>query len=235
METASTEPLPRVADLDAVFFDFDGVLLESAAIKDDAFRRLFSSMPEHLDRILAHHREHLGRSRFEKFDWVYSELLGRRLDRDESQELGRRFSRIVFEQMTVCPLVPGARDLLEALRGVVECFVVSATPQGELEALIAHHELAGFFVEVRGYPPAKTAIFADLLARHGLSGEAVLAIGDGISDYEAARAVGARFIARDSESSRQDWSATRVATVPSLADLIGPLGLGSASRPGTVR
>jgi len=224
-----SRPLPDAAGLNAVFFDFDGVILESVSIKDNAFRDLFAHLPQHLDRILEHHRRHLGRSRFEKFEWIYRELLGRSLDEDESQVLGERFSALVRSQMLSCPMVPGAGDLLRALQGRFECLVVSATPQDELERIIDERELGAFFCEVCGSPPGKNEIFTALLERRGLEPREVLAIGDGLSDYRAAEASGVHFVARDSESSRQDWSAVPVPTIRDLTELLGHLG---ASRDG---
>lgn len=220
--------LPEATGLRAVFFDFDGVILESVAIKDQAFQQLFSDHPEHLDRILKHHRVHLGHSRFEKFEWIYRELLRRPLGNRESLVLGKRFSALVEAGVLSCPMVPGARELLEALRGShLESWVVSATPQRELESIIDQRELGKYFREVHGAPPTKTEIFATLLDRHGLEPQEVLAIGDGLSDYHAAEAAGVSFVARTSDSSHQDWSSIPVPTVSNLAELLGPLGKGS--------
>ena len=125
-----------VAGTRAVFFDFDGVILESAAIKTRAFHDLFADRGEHLPRILEHHRENLGVSRFEKFDWIYRELFDEPLTEELSRELGERYSRLALEQTLSCPLVAGALETLGLLRGRSLCFVVSATPQDELELVV---------------------------------------------------------------------------------------------------
>ena len=215
--------LPDAADLRAVFFDFDGVILESVSIKDDAFRELFAHLPQHIDRILEHHRRHLGRSRFEKFEWIYRELLDRALDDGESLALGEGFSTLVRKQMLSCPMVPGASALLRALQGRLECLVVSATPQEELEFIVEQRQLGAFFREVCGSPPGKVEIFSALLERNQLEPHEVLAIGDGLSDYRAAESTGVHFVARDSASSRQDWSAIPVPRISDLTELLGPL------------
>lgn len=217
--------LPKAAALRAVFFDFDGVILESTDIKDRAFRELFSDLPEHQERILQHHREHLGRSRFEKFEWIYRELLGRSLEPAESLALGRRFSALVEADVLACPMVPGARALLAALEDRIDCWVVSATPQDELDLIVDRRRLRAYFRGVCGSPPEKTRVFADLLERERLDPLEVLAIGDGLTDYRAARATGVHFVARACPSSGQDWSSLPVTTVNDLTDLIEALGL----------
>jgi beta-phosphoglucomutase-like phosphatase (HAD superfamily) len=41
-----------VFNIEVVVFDLDGVLLESADIKTEAFRVLFEGYPAHLDQII---------------------------------------------------------------------------------------------------------------------------------------------------------------------------------------
>ena len=82
----------------ALALDFDGVILESTEIKEAAFRRLFADFHEHLPAIVRHHRDNLGISRFDKFRWIYENLLDRPLAATELDELGRRFSELVFDE-----------------------------------------------------------------------------------------------------------------------------------------
>jgi phosphoglycolate phosphatase-like HAD superfamily hydrolase len=217
--------LPTIDNLAALFFDFDGVVLESATIKEDAFAALFADLPEHRESILDHHRRNLGVSRFEKFEWIYRELLGRTLEPAESDALGRRFSSLVRQRLLDCPLVPGALQLLEALRDRARCFVVSGTPTEELREIVRLRGLEPYFVEVWGSPPGKAEIFRDLMSRHELAPAHVLAIGDGRSDLEAALETGVAFVARSSPGARQDWASACVPRVSSLAELVGSLGL----------
>ena len=89
----------------AIVFDCDGVLIESVDIKTEAFTELFAEYPQHHAAIVDHHQTHLGISRFEKFEWIYRELLGRELTDDESVALGSKFSEPVFDRTGRCPEV----------------------------------------------------------------------------------------------------------------------------------
>lgn len=40
-----------------IILDFDGVILESVEVKTEAFRRLFSFAPGHVEEIVNFHRE----------------------------------------------------------------------------------------------------------------------------------------------------------------------------------
>lgn len=203
----------------AVLFDFDGVILESAGIKTQAFRDLFADRGEHLPAILEHHLQNLGVSRFEKFAWIYRELLREPLSEELSSELGERYSELALAQTLSCPMVEGARETLSWLRGRALAFVASATPQEELELIVRRRGLAELFDEVHGSPRAKPAICADLLERHGLGPNEAVLVGDGLSDYRAAEAVGIRFVLRETEAQRELFDGVSVPRIPDLTQL----------------
>jgi phosphoglycolate phosphatase-like HAD superfamily hydrolase len=192
--------------LRAVVFDFDGVVLESADVKTDAFVELFAHLPaEQVEAVRRHHLDNMGISRFKKFAWIYQNLLARELTEAESQELGVRFSDIALQRILVAPFVPGAREALTALAPRYPLFVASGTPDGELKDIVARRELDAYFREVWGTPTEKPQILTDLMTRHGLTADQVLFIGDGMSDYKAARATGVHFLARDTAALHDDW------------------------------
>lgn len=201
----------------AAIFDFDGVILESVDIKTEAFLLLFEDYPHHREAIRQYHLENLGISRYRKFEWIYSELLGRAIDETETQRLSQAFSEIVLGQILRCPFVPGASELLEALHNRSLLFVASGTPQEELERVVDARGLRPFFTEIWGTPLTKPEIICSILARFELAQEDVIFIGDGLSDYRAAAETGVGFLARDTVQG-VDWKALGVVTVP---DLIG--------------
>ncbi|HZJ68234.1 MAG TPA: hypothetical protein VFD36_32255, partial [Kofleriaceae bacterium] len=93
----------------AVVFDFDGVILESADVKTDAFVELYADHgSEVVGRVRAHHLANLGISRFKKFAWIAENVLGRPLSDDESAELGRRFSDLAMAKVLSAPRAASA-------------------------------------------------------------------------------------------------------------------------------
>lgn len=216
-------PMPRLDRLEAVVFDFDGVILESAALKGDAFLELFSDHPGHLPAIRDHHLENLGVSRFEKFDWIYRNLLKRSLSDEERLRLGARYSALVFERTAASPFVPGALEVLEALEGRFPLFVASATPQEELESVVERRDLTHFFTSVHGSPPAKGELLIRIVRLGGFDPNHVLMIGDGISDLRAAERAGCRFLARiDDQAPAQPFpeDTWRIPHLGELMDLL---------------
>ena len=214
----SRRPEPA-APLRAVAFDFDGVILESGAIKQRAFLDLFADRPDLRPRVLAHHRENLGISRYDKLAWMHRNLLGRELGPEELAEEGRRYSALVLDKVLACPMVAGAEDLLRSLAPRLPCFVVSATPQEELELIVERRGLGGYFRELHGSPGAKANVLADLLGRHELLPSELLMVGDGLSDYQAARRAGVPFVLRETSEQEEHFRGIQVDRVADLTEL----------------
>lgn len=204
----------------AVVFDCDGVLIESVNIKTEAFTELFAQYPQHLAAIVDHHQTHLGISRFEKFEWIYRELLGRELADDESVALGSKFSELVFDRTLRCPEVPGAGTTLSILHEAgVALFVASGTPQDELESIIAARGWELLFDGIHGSPRTKTQILGSIAEACSVAPSSLAFVGDGWSDYQAALGTGATFILRETVAQTDRFSDFRGARVPNLIGL----------------
>ena len=103
----------RVGDLDAVFFDFDGVILESVDVKTRAFRQIYEQRAPHIaDEVERFHLENGGMSRFDKFRHWEEQLLARPLTAEGLEALCEQFSALVFEGVCSSPFVQGADGLL---------------------------------------------------------------------------------------------------------------------------
>lgn len=190
----------RIDTLRAIAFDFDGVILESADIKTAAFMALYADYPEKLPAIREYHLTNAGISRYVKFEYIQTKILGLPYTERDREQRSAEFERLTHEQILRCPEVSGAAALLRGLKGRVLRIVASGTPQNELEKIVAERGMAGWFEEVWGTPRTKPDILRDLLTRHGLSPQDVLMVGDGMSDYQAATDTGIRFLAREKDS-----------------------------------
>ncbi|MGN6106502.1 MAG: HAD family hydrolase [Kofleriaceae bacterium] len=209
---------PRTAGLRAVVFDFDGVILESADVKTDAFCELYAEHgPDVVAQVRTHHLANLGISRFKKFAWIAEHVLRQPLTENASAALGVRFTELALAKVLAAPFVPGAEQALATLG--LPLFVASGTPQGELELIVERRGLAPRFREVHGTPAEKPAILRGLMERHQLAPDQVLFIGDGMSDYKAAVAAGVAFLARDTAALHDEWVRLGVRLEPDLERL----------------
>jgi beta-phosphoglucomutase-like phosphatase (HAD superfamily) len=225
-ETPTSEfPMLELSKIKGIVFDFDGVILESTAIKTEAFLELFADVPEHRDAILQHHIENLGISRFEKFAWIYQHLLRCPLSAEQSHELGERYAGIVRQRILVCPFVPGALALLRDIRGHWPAWVASGTPEEELHWVVRERDLKDAFVDVWGSPAHKEDILLRLLEELRLSPDQLLMVGDGLTDHQAAEKVGCQFVARDTPPLAVEWRRLKVQRVADMQGLSSLLGL----------
>jgi beta-phosphoglucomutase-like phosphatase (HAD superfamily) len=187
----------RLSALRAIVFDFDGVILQSADIKTDAFLALFAEYPEKQSAILEYHLSHSGISRYIKFEYITRTILGRPYDEAERARLGQEFSRLAYEKILACQEIPGARDLLASLRGKVLRAVASGTPEEELHQIVAARRMESWFEEVWGTPRGKAEIIRDVMSRHGFAPGEMLMVGDAMTDFHAAKETEIRFLARE--------------------------------------
>ena len=96
----------KVISPQIIFFDFDGVLVESVEIKNYAFRNLYAEHGEGIvEKVLAHHAEHGGISRVLKIRHCHWAFLGIDLTHQDLTALAARFSDDVEELVTACPSV----------------------------------------------------------------------------------------------------------------------------------
>ncbi|MDD5173447.1 MAG: HAD hydrolase-like protein [Candidatus Omnitrophica bacterium] len=185
----------------AIFFDFDGVIVESTDIKTEAFARLFE--PEGANvvkKVVAYHIGNMGVSRFDKFRFIYKEILHRELNDNEFDMLCKKFACLVVNAVIDAPYVKGAKEFLERESAAYAFFVVSATPQDEIVDIVRRRGLAGLFKFVYGAPLTKSeAVRRTLREENILPGNTVY-VGDAMSDYLAAKDNGVKFIARINEN-----------------------------------
>ena len=181
----------------ALIFDFDGVILDSNALKTDAFREIFARYPGHAGAMMDYHHANVSQSRYEKFTYLVEQRLGRR-DNGLVASLADEFAGLLRDRMERCPFVPGARELLDEVSARVPLFLASVTPEAELLRLLDAHRVRQYFQRVYGCPPwTKPGAVGDIVAHLG-GADGVALIGDSAGDQRAAAAHGVEFIARDS-------------------------------------
>lgn len=189
----------------AVFFDFDGVILDSVQVKTRTFASMFRKYgPEVEKAVVEFHLAHGGVSRFKKFEHYYENILKKSITQEELQALGEAFSRSALQGVLDSPFMPGAMDTLMQLKEKgTPCFVASGTPDEEIKFVVEKKGLSTFFLEVNGSPRKKDEIILDIAGRHGFKPGRCLFIGDAMTDHDAAKTAGTSFlgIVKDEETS----------------------------------
>lgn len=184
-----------------IIFDFDGVIVESMDIKTAAFIELFKNEAKPIvEKIVNYHITNMGVSRYDKFRYIYKNIIEHPLYKNEFNKLCGKFSELVKERVINAPFVKGAEEFLEQNAKNYRYFLVSATPEDELKKIVRKKRLNHFFKKIYGAPFKKRDAVKDVLKKEKISPPDVLYVGDAKSDYLAARANSVKFIARIKEN-----------------------------------
>tara|TARA_B110000008_G_scaffold276781_1_gene316714 strand:+ start:3383 stop:4006 length:624 start_codon:yes stop_codon:yes gene_type:complete len=179
-----------------IFFDFDGVIKESVGLKTQAFIRLFESYGPDIEiKIANHNKENGGMSRYNKIP-IYLEWAGQKPTKALVDSYAHDFSKLVKKSVIDSEWVPGVIDFLENKKKNQLFFIVTATPQTEIEEIISFIRIENYFNEVIGTPTKKNEAIKLLLSKYTLKPTDAIMIGDSIADYESALSNSVPFILR---------------------------------------
>lgn len=179
-----------------IFWDFDGVIKDSVAVKSIGYEQLFSFYGEEVvGKVRQHHITHGGISRYEKIP-LYLGWAGEATTIDQVQTFCKRFSDLVFQAVIESPWVPGVREYLQANQTNQYFVLMTATPQEEIEQILQMLKITHCFREVHGAPTAKTAVVSNVLKRLHCLPEHALVVGDSDTDLSAAEENGVVFLLR---------------------------------------
>ena len=181
----------------ALLFDFDGVILESADIKTDAYRKLFEGeYPDKVDEFMKYHIQNAGLSRYVKVQYFYEKILGVRLTEEKEKELVNDFSQVVLKETLDASFVKGMPEFLKKNYKKFPLFIVTGIPHEEINFIIKKRKLNFYFKEIHGSPKEKREIIYDILKRYKWNPKEVIFFGDMESDLRASDETGVIFITR---------------------------------------
>jgi len=181
--------ITEFSTMEVLFFDFDGVIVDSVDIKAKAFAQLFKRYGnEVVEKVIEYHLSHGGISRYDKFKYYYENLLGKNITNDEIGNLDREFSKIVYDEVLKAPFIEGVLDFLnicDKKRKVM--FVISATPKKEIERIVKAKKIDRYFRDVVGSPPTKDENLTYLIRQYDINPIKAVYFGDSPNDLEVAQ------------------------------------------------
>lgn len=180
----------------ALFFDFDGVLADSVEVKTRAFAKLFECYGIEIKaKVVEHHLSHGGMARVDKFCHYYKNFLCEPLSDKILDDLCQKFSQLVVNEVIKSPEIPGAEAFLQRWHNRVPSFVISATPEEEINEIVQRRGLQKYFMEVLGTPTTKSQNLKNMLIKYNIKSSNCLFFGDSESDYLAAQTCKVNFFA----------------------------------------
>lgn len=181
----------------AIIFDFDGVIVESADIKTKAYEELFKKNGKNVvEQFVKYNMVHGGLSRYEHFRYFYREILKKDLSQREENMLAENYSQMVVKAVIDAPLVSGVLDFLKKYHGSLDFYIASGTPEDELRKIVRSRAMTHYFKGIFGSPQTKASIINNILLHSSLWAKDVVMIGDSMTDFEGAITAGIPFVGR---------------------------------------
>ena len=189
--------------IENILFDFDGVLAESNNVKTNAFGKLYMQYGSNIvKKVLAHHKENEGMSRYEKFPIYHKDYLNIVLSDNEINKLSDKFSKIVLDDVVKAKEVLGAKWFLEKYYRDIKFWIVSATPIDELEIIVEKRGLSNYFEGISGSPEKKDNNVKKIIIDNSLNKNATIFLGDAINDFKAATRNKIKFVLRETKENK---------------------------------
>lgn len=190
------------SEKEIIFWDFDGVIKESDVCKATAFEELFLPYGQDVAmQVRKHHSFNGGMSRFDKIP-IYLNWAGLIATKELINEFCNKFSELVYRAVINSPAVPGVIEYLKNNYTQQYFFLITATPQVEIEKILEELNLSHFFRGIYGSPYLKSDAVYDTIMRLKVAPSAALVVGDSEVDYQAAIKNNVPFILRRTESNQ---------------------------------
>lgn len=178
-----------------IFWDFDGVILDSMPIRDYGFAKIFEEFDKELvDKLLEYHTLNGGLSRYVKIRYFYNILLGVEVSYEKVQELADKFSNIMKSELTNKKyLIKETVDFIEKNYQNYNFHIVSGSDEKELNYLCKELDLTQYFKTIEGSPTPKNDLVKNILEKYKYDPKEAILIGDSINDFDAANVNGIKF------------------------------------------
>ncbi|MEZ4753483.1 MAG: HAD hydrolase-like protein [Bdellovibrionota bacterium] len=180
----------------AVVFDCDGVLADSVPAKTSAFREWVQfRYPEWEEAFMEYHMSAYGIGRKDQVEHFFLEISKINYDKKLIDEDIAILSQLIAKGMSSIVLNREVIELIEYLknRGIL-LFVLSGTPQKELELQLERWFIAASFARIIGTPVKKQDGLRSIMEEHGLMASELIFVGDATADAVAAESTDVRFV-----------------------------------------
>lgn len=178
-----------------IFWDFDGVILNSNDIRTHGFRKVLENYPKHeVEQLIDYHITNGGLSRYHKFRYFFEKILNITITEEEVKTWAKLFSKMVLEQLLDKNLL-----IEENINYIKENYksqnmhIVSGSDGEELRCICNKLEIDMYFLSIDGSPTPKNELVSSILIQNNYNKDKCILIGDSINDEEAALINGIEF------------------------------------------
>ena len=166
-------------DFKTILWDFDGVILDSMAVRDWGFKEIFKDFSkEQVIKLLEYHHTNGGLSRYVKIRYFYENILGKLISEERVLEYAEAFSVLMKQELTNTDNL-----IVDAVSFIRENY-----RKFSFHIVCKELGLESYFISIHGSPTPKIQLVKTLLEEHGYDNKNTCLIGDSINDFEAAEA-----------------------------------------------
>ena len=174
--------------INILFWDFDGVLMNSNTVRDRGFELVLMDYPiDQVKQLMDFHQANGGLSRYVKFRYFFQEVRGEEITDEEVQVWADKFSEIMLANLINKDLlIKETNDFVKANYQNYKMHIVSGSDGNELRKICKGVGINNYFRSIEGSPTPKKKLVADILQAENYNLNESVLIGDSINDYEAA-------------------------------------------------
>lgn len=179
----------------AVFWDFDGVIIDSMKIKGDGFVELFKNYNiENVQALEQYHYINGGVSRFDKIRFFYNQILKESISDKKIFKLADKFANIIEKKIyNKSNLIQDSLFFIKKNYKNYNFHIVSGAEHNELKNLCNHFGIDKYFLTIEGSPDKKHFLLKKNIRNYNYNKDETILIGDSMTDYNAAKNSGISF------------------------------------------
>ena len=177
-----------IRNKEVIFWDFDGVLMDSMSVRDKGFEVVLRDYPpEQVSRLMDFHHRNGGLSRYVKFRYFFEDIRNESVSEEEVNEWAAKFSAIMKASLLDKELlIKESNRFVRDNHQRFRMHIVSGSDGKELNYLCSELGIAKWFSSIHGSPTPKTEWVGKLIAQEGYDPSKCILIGDSNNDYQAA-------------------------------------------------
>ena len=171
-----------------IFWDFDGVILNSDNIRTEGFKYIFDSYSKkEIDMLINYHKINGGLSRYEKIEFFSQKILDEKLNDEQKRQYAQLYSNYCKERL--CDknlLIKSSINFIKENHKNFDFHLVSASDEKELIYISSNLDIKKYFKSISGSPVNKIENIKKLLKSNNYNESRCCLIGDSINDKFAA-------------------------------------------------
>ncbi|HBT93254.1 MAG TPA: haloacid dehalogenase [Chitinophagaceae bacterium] len=185
----------RNKEIKIIFWDFDGVIMNSNSIRDFGFQYCLTDFPQYqIDELMVYHRLNGGLSRYNKFRYFFEKIRGEEVSDARILDFSQNFSSIMKDKLCDKNLL--IKEIINFIKINYKNFtfhITSGSDENELRFICKELDISAYFKSIHGSPTPKNLLVKELIINNNYPKKNCLLIGDSVNDFQAAHDNGIYF------------------------------------------